>query len=627
MDVRRIKEEVDLDFLSGAYSRTGLAELGDSCESKDCVRFAIRLGSKYTCGKDEMIIKIVEWIVTFLFYLLFVDIVDTDWPVSFGAYGDERVVGIIARVARMCIDYRELSKIDLYSGCHQMRVHEDEITKTAFRMRYGRYEFTAMPFWGARVAFKDEFGAAKEREVSCETQQGRSGVKRKLFGSCRNNIGNEPILEFLKGSDNFVVMRRARVKRLLRRRVKVMAYTMRQLEIHVKNGTTHVMDLGAEIGESKMVGIEMEQETTKVVVIKERLKEAKDRQEELSVVRYGKKGELAPRLFAMLIEEFGFTLHQAWPIVVRHESEKTAWPIMIMPLRMKTRSAGRPITESLGGGTSVWVGRCGGGRRPREEGVNGNVEVANGGAPDFLTIIAHQLQNLLPAMLAQFLLVDIDKMESVHDMSDCGIDKKVKYTAGSFVDKALTWVGHATYTDRFHELARLVPYLVTPKSRKIERYVYGLAPHSCEIVVGMEPKTILKAVQISGALTYEAVRNGSIRKVLKKGNVGEPNKDKNDRDDNKRTRTENVFATTVNPVGRENTSTWHKCTTCNSYHAPRGPCRTCFNCNRPCHLAKDFRGVPRNVNHVNTRNLTVRACYKCGSTNHVMSACPILNRA
>ncbi|GKF81552.1 hypothetical protein Tco_0240154, partial [Tanacetum coccineum] len=35
------------------------------------------------------------------------------------------------------------------------------------------------------------------------------------------------------------------------------------------------------------------------------------------------------------------------------------------------------------------------------EGVNGNVEGANGCAPDFSTIIAQQLQNLLPAMLAQ----------------------------------------------------------------------------------------------------------------------------------------------------------------------------------------------------------------------------------
>ncbi|GJV73141.1 hypothetical protein Tco_1493136 [Tanacetum coccineum] len=99
--------------------------------------------------------------------------------------------------------------------------------------------------------------------------------------------------------------------------------------------------------------------------------------------------------------------------------------VWIMPPRVRTRSAGRPAAESLGGGTGVRVGRGGRGRRPREgndervddlngqendqgmganggvEGVNGNVEGASGGAPNFSTIIAQQLQNLLPAILAQ----------------------------------------------------------------------------------------------------------------------------------------------------------------------------------------------------------------------------------
>nr|GEW25690.1 putative reverse transcriptase domain-containing protein [Tanacetum cinerariifolium] len=123
---------------------------------------------------------------------------------------------------RICMDYHELSKIDLYSGCHQKRVHEDEIPKIAFRMRYRHFELTVMPFGltnapvifmeGVRVAFEDKFRAAEEREVSCEAQQGRSGVRRKLFRSCRNNMGNEPILALPKGSDNFVVMRGARFR-------------------------------------------------------------------------------------------------------------------------------------------------------------------------------------------------------------------------------------------------------------------------------------------------------------------------------------------------------------------------------------------------------------------------------
>ncbi|GJX29193.1 reverse transcriptase domain-containing protein [Tanacetum coccineum] len=311
----------------------------------------------------------------------------------------------------------------------------------------------------------------------------------------------------------------------------------------------------------------------------------------------------------------------------------------IMPQDEKPKSAGRgllPCVHHLARGELVKrVSRGGRG--------------AMGGAPNFPMIYClDHLRNSLPPWERW----ECDSewqpgvVESVHDMSGCSIDQKVKYIAGLFLgmswnefkfmmiqefcpshemqklefelwNHAMVRAGHAAYTDRFHELVRLVPHLVTPESRMIERYVYGLALQTRKIVAAMEPKTIQKAVQISSALTDEAVRNGSIKKAEKRGNMGEPSKDRSGRDDNKSTRIANAFATTINPVGRENTGTWPKCTTCISYHAPGGPCRTCFNYNHPSYLAKDCRGVPRNVNPVNARNPTVMACYECGSTNHV----------
>ncbi|GKC02481.1 putative reverse transcriptase domain-containing protein, partial [Tanacetum coccineum] len=125
-------------------------------------------------------------------------------------------------------------------------------------------------------------------------------------------------------------------------------------------------------------------------------------------------------------------------------------------------------------------------------------------------------------------------------------------------------------------------------------------------------------MQLDGTLTDEALRNGSIKKnPEKRVNIGEPSKDRNGREDNKRTRTGNAFATTANPVRGGYMGTTPKCTACGYHHLPKTPCHSCFNCNRLGYFAKDCRVAPRNVNPINARNQVARTCYECGSTDHI----------
>ncbi|GJT29765.1 putative reverse transcriptase domain-containing protein [Tanacetum coccineum] len=146
----------------------------------------------------------------------------------------------------MCINYRELNKltvkncyplpriddlfdqlqgssvylkIDLRSGYHQLRVHEKDIPKTAFRTRYGHYEFQVMPFGltNAPAVFMDlmnrvckpyldKFVIIFIDDILIYLKSKQEHEKHlKLILELLKKEEFAPILALLEGAENFIV--------------------------------------------------------------------------------------------------------------------------------------------------------------------------------------------------------------------------------------------------------------------------------------------------------------------------------------------------------------------------------------------------------------------------------------
>ncbi|GJU30171.1 putative reverse transcriptase domain-containing protein [Tanacetum coccineum] len=239
---------------------------------------------------------------------------------------------------RMCIDYRELnkltvknryplpriddlfdqlqgssiySKVDLRSGYHQLIVREQDIPKTAFRTRYGHYEFQVMPFgltnaptdkkeheehlkailellkkeklgihadpakiesikdWASPktptkmrqflglAGYYRRFIEGFSKIAKSMTKLTQKGIKfdwgekeENAFQLIKQKLCSAPILALPEGSEDFVVYCDASHKGLgdvLMQREKVIAYASRQLKIHEKNYTTHDLELGSVV--------------------------------------------------------------------------------------------------------------------------------------------------------------------------------------------------------------------------------------------------------------------------------------------------------------------------------------------------------------------------------------------
>nr|GEV88047.1 hypothetical protein [Tanacetum cinerariifolium] len=165
-----------------------------------------------------------------------------------------------------------------------------------------------------------------------------------------------------------------------------------------------------------------------------------------------------------------------------------------------------------------------------------------------------------------------------------------------FLNHKMVGANHASYMDRFHELAKLVLRLVTLESSRIKRV---------------------------GILTDEAVSCGTLTKGNnKRKGVEESSKQGGGRNDDKRDKVSIVFVASTT-YRNEYVGSLPKCATCLAHHPKDRPCLVCFNCQTPGHIARNCHSPIKQVAPINVvrGEYEPGTCYECGSREHYQNTC------
>ncbi|KAI3742315.1 hypothetical protein L1987_59995 [Smallanthus sonchifolius] len=164
------------------------------------------------------------------------------------------------------------------------------------------------------------------------------------------------------------------------------------------------------------------------------------------------------------------------------------------------------------------------------------------------------------------------------------------------------------YTTRFQELSLLVPHMVTPLNRCIEKYIGGLPMKIHDTVLEKNPTTLEDDVRLAATLTDNHVKAGTLtRKDVKKftspTTSSEPSKEDKPKPPHNNKKRNFAVVTPAVPINQVAPLVQNQnkkpyvgnnplCNTCNYHHFPNMPCRLCANCGRYSHVANTCQSGP-----------------------------------